>query len=244
MKLIKGLSLTALLIAGSMTFIAPTQATTQASLDTPITEANITAPVTALSYEAPAVGTEAGTTQATTEATTQATTQAPAPDPTPIQAPAPALTDPTPIVPTGPTAGPTSPAEAPTEAPSLDDTAGYPAQPPAPTDLATAGPEVPTAGAICLEDEPCWNCSTMGNRICGLTEAIDLSGYTPERFKIQYVGLFAHSDDPAMKRFGNRYVQSATNPAYDYVFQMTIEESCADPATPAEWIAEWCTATK
>lgn len=236
MKTLKALSLTALLLAGSLSFIQPTQASPVAPVEA-TTQATIEAPVVPLSYTT--------TTVTTTQATTQAPTDTPTdvPTDTPTQAPTTAATDtptqaPTEAPITGTTAGPTPP----TVAPTAPDTAGYPAQPPAPTDLVTAGPAVPTAGAVCYEDEPCWDCSMMGNRICGLTEAINLSGYTPERFNAQYIGLFPHSDNPAMKRFGYRYVQSATNGAYDYVFQTTIEESCADPATPADWIAQWCTA--
>lgn len=243
MKTLKALSLTALLLAGSMSFIQPTQASPVAPVEA-TTQATIEAPVVPLSYTTTTVATTQDTTQALTDTPTDVPTDTPTQAPTttatdtPTQAPSEAPT-------TGTTAGPTPTIEAPTAAPTAPDTAGYPAQPPAPTDLATAGPTgpaVPTAGAVCYEDEPCWNCAVMGNRICGLTEAINLSGYTPEKFKAQYVGLFPHTDNPAMKRFGNRYVQSATNADYDYVFQMTIEESCADPATPAAWITEWCPA--
>jgi hypothetical protein len=29
------------------------------------------------------------------------------------------------------------------------------------------GSDVTTRAPSCFEDEPCWNCSTMGNRVCG-----------------------------------------------------------------------------
>lgn len=31
-------------------------------------------------------------------------------------------------------------------------------------------PIVRTAPVRCAEDDPCWNCSTMGNRVCGPVE--------------------------------------------------------------------------
>ena len=27
----------------------------------------------------------------------------------------------------------------------------------------------PTTGVVCYEDQPCWDCTSMGNRICGPT---------------------------------------------------------------------------
>ena len=42
-----------------------------------------------------------------------------------------------------------------------------PLEPPATT--TTLPPEEPPVTATCQEDEPCWDCETMGNRICGPT---------------------------------------------------------------------------
>ncbi len=38
-----------------------------------------------------------------------------------------------------------------------------------PTTTTTLPPEEPPVTAVCQEDEPCWDCETMGNRICGPT---------------------------------------------------------------------------
>lgn len=46
---------------------------------------------------------------------------------------------------------------------------------PTPPSTTTTLPNEPTPGApdepvaVCQEDEPCWDCETMGNRICGPT---------------------------------------------------------------------------
>lgn len=35
-------------------------------------------------------------------------------------------------------------------------------------------PPTPAPAAACLEDEPCWNCETMGNHICGTLTPPDI----------------------------------------------------------------------
>jgi hypothetical protein len=46
-----------------------------------------------------------------------------------------------------------------------------PVEPPLgpPTTTTTLPPEEPPVVVTCQEDEPCWDCETMGNRICGPT---------------------------------------------------------------------------
>lgn len=132
MKSLKGLALTALVLVGSMTFVAPTQATSEAT-----TQAITQAPTEAL-IQAPLVP----LTQATVEVTTE---PAPTVEPAPTEAPTEAPTQ--------------APTEAPV-APPVDNEDTYPA--PAP-EIPTAGPETP----VCQEDDPCWDCETMGNKICG-----------------------------------------------------------------------------
>ncbi len=40
---------------------------------------------------------------------------------------------------------------------------------PTPTTTTTTTTVPPDEPAVCHEDEPCWDCETMGNRICGPT---------------------------------------------------------------------------
>lgn len=84
----------------------------------------------------------------------------------------------------------------------------------------------PTAVPVCEEDQPCWDCSTMGNRICGRDEAFALSGYTDwatfmNRFGATQKATGAHRD-------GYRYVPSIINPEYVYAFNMTTAEMEAE----------------
>lgn len=75
MNTLKGLSLTALLLAGAVAFIVPTQATTEAPLKA-LSQAPIEAPVTALTYPSTTITTSPA--QPITEAPTQALIEAPA----------------------------------------------------------------------------------------------------------------------------------------------------------------------
>jgi hypothetical protein len=68
----------------------------------------------------------------------------------------------------------------------------------------------------CTEDQPCWDCNTMGNRLCGLNEAIALSGYDSGTFFNYYVGIYpvgtvVNTDD-------YKEVTSVINPSLKYVF--------------------------
>lgn len=88
---------------------------------------------------------------ALTEPITEITTiPAPIPTPTPTEAPTEALIVAPTVALVEPTEAPTEPAPAPTEE-------TYPAPPVEPN----------TAGPVCMEDDPCWDCTTMGNKICG-----------------------------------------------------------------------------
>lgn len=151
MNTLKGLSLTALLLAGSMSFIAPTQATTEAPTQG-ATQAPVEAPATDLTYESTTVTTTPA--PAPTSPTETPTTEAPAP----VEVTTAATTE----APTAPaTEAPATPVEEPTTAapePTTD-----------PTTEPTVSPE-PTVEPACMEDQPCWNCSTMGNRICGAAQ--------------------------------------------------------------------------
>ncbi len=42
-----------------------------------------------------------------------------------------------------------------------------PLDPPTETTTTTLPPEEPPVTEVCQEDEPCWDCETMGNQICG-----------------------------------------------------------------------------
>lgn len=44
--------------------------------------------------------------------------------------------------------------------------------------VATGPVRAPIPSAVCEEDQPCWNCATMGNRICGADYG-DLIRYVP-----------------------------------------------------------------
>lgn len=52
--------------------------------------------------------------------------------------------------------------------------------------LAAAYTHTSKASTVCAEDDPCWNCATMGNKLCGPTPsellackvAIELGYYT------------------------------------------------------------------
>lgn len=221
MKTLKGLSLTALLLVGSFSFVAPTQANTE--VPTQATETTLTAPTVDLSYDT------------TTITTTQA--PAPLPEPTPALPPAPVEEQPTtdPVEP-----APTTVEEQPTAAPTEDNLDSYPAPPPvipATPTAPTANDSNPDAGATCLEDEPCWDCNTMGNRICGKGEAIALSGYPDlDTFNARYIGVFK----VGLQREGYRYVQSVVSPEYSYVFIMTVAETCAITPRDTPWFDQWC----
>lgn len=97
---------------------------------------------------------------------------------TAIVAPAVQLTEAEPSVQTVPAPVVETPAPVETAAPvatvAVEDTLDtYPAPTPSipaptptvPTNTATPAPRMPAHD--CLEDEPCWNCETMGNHICG-----------------------------------------------------------------------------
>lgn len=94
---------------------------------------------------------------------------------TAIVAPVVQLTEAEPSVQTTPAPVVETPAPVETAAPvATEDTLDtYPAPTPSipaptptvPTDTATPAPRMPAHD--CLEDEPCWNCETMGNHICG-----------------------------------------------------------------------------
>lgn len=43
-------------------------------------------------------------------------------------------------------------------------------------DTKTSPDIMPPAGATCQEDEPCWDCETMGNQICGPLPSIPRTG--------------------------------------------------------------------
>lgn len=129
MNTLKGLSLTALLLAGSMTFIAPTQANPEAPTET-TTQALIEAPVTDLTYPSTTITTSpAPTTEAPTQPLPEAPVEALIEAPTvPLiealpEAPVEALPSP---APEQPTAAPTAPVEAIVEAPAVDPYSGNP----------------------------------------------------------------------------------------------------------------------
>ncbi len=39
--------------------------------------------------------------------------------------------------------------------------------------------EVPVTVPMCLEDQPCWDCATMGNKICGPVTVVDAYSDNP-----------------------------------------------------------------
>jgi hypothetical protein len=90
----------------------------------------------------------------------------------------------------------------------------------------------PEPAPVCYEDMPCWDCSTMGNRICGLDEAFALSGYADfGTFRNAYLGTYP----VYTPSIGFRAVVSVINPAFQYVFAMTTPEICASLKLGDAW---------
>lgn len=212
MNTLKGLSLTALLLAGSMSFISPTQATTEAP--TQATTQAIEAPVTDLSYPSttittsPAPTTEAPITEAPVTAPTEAIVEAPtapileAPLTAPVTAPtAPILEQPT-AAPEAPTAAPTAPYSGP-----LVDCA--------------------TQGLLTGENNTCVRAEAYGSS----EEALTLSGHSPESFRNLYLGV----ELIGPTRPGYRAIPSVLNPSIQYIFVMTQQEICSSLEPGDAW---------
>lgn len=108
----------------------------------------------------------------------------------------------------------------PPQAPALPAQAQVPAQAP-------VAPQAPAQPTACLEDEPCWDCSTMGNRICGTTEAVLLfQAEVKDEFTVpeltalfdeHYVGVFPVSQN--VDNGSDEWtLPSQVNPEQEYLF--------------------------
>lgn len=208
MKVLKGLTLTALILVGSMSFIAPTQANTealtQASSETS-TQAPIEAPLTPITYPSTLVTTSPS--EAPTEAPTQPLYEAP---PAPL---------------------PTAPAWTPTEAPSepAPNTGG---------ELPTASPTGPTGDDVApvypytqtlQEDQAGWDCATMGNLICGPT--VD---QTLDQWLVSHCGTYVPSAAYAGIMRHCFYLEATELfPHFNYVDSNTAQAACSNYSLPS-----------
>ncbi len=208
MKVLKGLTLTALILVGSMSFIAPTQANTEPLIEAS-SQAPTEAPLTDLTDPAPTY-TEAPSqapTEAPVEAPTEAPSQAPtqAPTETPVEQPSQAPSQPAPVeVVEQPTAAPTAPTEA--------DTA-----------------PVYTGAPAIQEDEAGWDCATMGNLICGPTV-----GVTLDQWLVDHCGNYNPSDAYA-GIMRHCFFLEATElfPHFSYVESNTTQAACSNYSLPS-----------
>ena len=212
MKSLTALTLSALLVLGVVS-ASPSQANTEApSIEATQTssEALVQAPDAPLTYPS----SEVSTTPAPTEAPAPAPAPVEAPSQAPVEAPVEPATEvvseqPT-AAPTAPTQAPVAPVEAPVEAPApFEPREGF----------------TTVDGAPCMEDDPCFNCLTMGNFFCGTNEAFALyvSQFAPEgtpeeqrvAFDAHYLGVYptnGGNNPEAVK------VTSIINPAYEFHF--------------------------
>ena len=97
------------------------------------------------------------------------------------------------------------------------------------TGLTVSAPQTPLVP--CREDQPCWDCLTMGNHLCGPTAAgqaeawdafkaetvakLDLS----KPFKVTYLGTVAHG---LSAKF---YTLPSSRPGIDHAFKIEMGET-------------------
>lgn len=104
-----------------------------------------------------------------------------------------------------------------------------PAAAPAPAPTATAS--APAAAQDCYEDQPCWDCATMGNKHCADSfekdawESLDsVKLEAPKdghKWKIDYVGYSENKPNANVSR-GEFAVMSETSPDLFYTFKWTM----------------------
>lgn len=141
---------------------------------------------------------QAPTTQLTYEEPTVVT------QPAPVQAPAPVQPAPVQVAP-APVSAPVQPAQTVAPVPT-----------PTPTAAQTTAP-------ACEEDMPCWDCETMGNKVCGPTAeettaayaALEYHGYSDA----DYMGIFADTEE--FDFFAYTVVPTGTT-GLNYVFSNNI----------------------
>lgn len=215
MKSLTALTLSALLVIGVVS-ASPSQANTEAPVSEPTqatSQAHVQAPDAPLTYPS----SEVSTTPAPVEAPAP---EAPAPAPVeapyeaPVEAPAEVVVEQPTAAPTPTTEAPVAPAEAPTEAP-------------APVDPRQGMTTVD--GTPCMEDDPCFNCLTMGNFFCGTSEAFALyvSQFAPEgtpeeqqaAFTANYLGVYPTNGGNNVGVEGLVTVTSVINPTYEFHFK-------------------------
>jgi hypothetical protein len=74
---------------------------------------------------------------------------------------------------------------------------------PGPTTTQHAGSDVPPA---CQEDQPCWDCQTMGNRICGPVQVLEGCHYSADDDDWRYPDhrpCRGTGEDPTSDLFGH-----------------------------------------
>jgi hypothetical protein len=160
MKNFIGLGMAGLLLVGGLTVAtAPAQAGDVVRVASVAVVEPVTAPEATLTYSEPEVTTTAGT------------VVVPVSEPVAIEPAAPATTVTTPatVEPAPAVVVPVAPVV------TVEPVA------PAPATVAPTAPVVEPVAPQCEEDQPCWNCATMGNGICGNPECAAHNLFTVDK---------------------------------------------------------------